>query len=755
MTSNILAAIEFILLGGLYLAIGGAVLRWRGHGEAILRVLIAYTAISALWQFAEALSAPGLLKGGADWATAFAIPLLSLIFLYLSLSFLRGDGARWQWWAIGGVSLGLLAVIAGNLVPLPSIARLGRLAITPQGIGRAVSIIGWAGVMAGIGELTARAYREANQPLHRNRIIHWSFVIFLTAAGDLLLFANRVALGGGIRLLGVLLAAYLVTTHRLFDVRQIVRWLLAYLIVSIIAVNIFFASLAGLNYVFRDAMGYSEWVAVGATAGILALVVAPILRLIHFWIERVVSGAGYDPGRAVREYSASISNILDIERLTSKVTGLISQTMNTRRVRLFLVDHVRPGEGAPAMFRLRAVQTEEQADAPTGILSADNPVAEYLRQEGRPLAQYDIDLLPRYRAMEDTERAWLSGLSMDVYVPIYSKGNWIGLLGLGPKTTGDRYYEDDMNLLDTLADQTAIALENARLVSDLVQLNRDIKQAYADLEKANNQLKELDNLKSQFIGAVTHELRTPVANIQFSVQLMEKYGLDHLLPEQREQMQQLLAAVKHAKVMVDNLVAFATFISKQGELKLTQFSFSEVLGEVLLTLGPQAKRKGITLRADVGDPSAAPSALIPAEPTPLPPVTGDRERLSDAVYHLIQNAIKFTGQDGRVTAHCWAKNGHLYYEVKDTGVGIPRERLSALWEGFEQMTDPLKRGVEGLGLGLALVRYVVNAHDGEVCADSEPGKGSTFSFRIPLAGPKPGAALAKNLDDTEPMEPAS
>ncbi len=761
MTSSMLASIEFILFGALYATIGGVVVRWRGYRETILRVLIAYTAIPTLWQFAEGFGrlgwAPNALKSNLAWVSIFAIPLLSILFLYLSRLFLRADGVRWQWWAIGGVPLSLLVAIAGGLIPIPLTAQIGSLIITRQGIGAAVSIVGWIGVTVGAGVITTQAYRQANQPLHRNRIIYWSFVIALNVAGDMLLFANRISLGGGIRLLATLFAAYLVTTHRLLDVRQITRWILAYLIVSIIATNIYFAGLAGLSYLFRTTLEYGQWVAIAATAATLALIITPLLRFIHQWVDRLISGAGYNPGRAVREYGASISNILDIERLAAKVISLISETMNSRHVRLFLVDHARTGDDSAALFRLRGVKVEGQDEAPAGTLSADNPAAAYLRQEGRPLAQYDIDLLPRYRKMPDAERAWLTSLRMDVYVPIYAKGDWIGLLALGPKATGDRYFDDDMNLLDTLADQTAIALENARLVADLVQLNKDLQQAYADLEKANKHLKELDNLKSQFIGAITHELRTPVANIQFSVQLMEKYGIDHLLPEQREQLQQLLGAAQHAKVMVDNLVAFATFIGKQGELKLEQFSFSEVLGETLLTLEPQANRKGINLRADVVDPSAVSSvspALIPAEQSPFPPITGDRERLADAVYHLMHNAIKFTEKDGNVVVRCWAKDDKLHFEVKDTGVGVPPEQLPALWEGFAQIADPVKRGVEGLGLGLALVKYVVTAHDGEVYAESQQGVGSTFGFRVPLAGPKPRVVLTRDLGDTMPMETA-
>jgi signal transduction histidine kinase len=353
-----------------------------------------------------------------------------------------------------------------------------------------------------------------------------------------------------------------------------------------------------------------------------------------------------------------------------------------------------------------------------GTLAADSPVADYLHREQQPLTQYDVDLLPRFRACAEEERAWLSDLNMDVYVPIHAKGEWTGLLALGSKVSGDRYFDEDLVLLGTLADQTAMALENARLVEDLIRTNQELGQAYAELNKANRQLQELDKLKSAFIGVITHELRTPFANIIFSLELLERHGQEHLPPELHEQLEQLAEGVKSAKTMVDNLVTFSTFLSKQGELRPTQLNFGQVIENSIVPLESLAEAKQITLHTNV--------------PEVLPPLTGDRERLADAAYHLVHNAIKFTAAGGQVWIRCQATADAVRFEVQDTGVGVPASKLSTLWEDFTQMADPLRRGLEGLGLGLALVKYVVNAHGGDVWADSEEGVGSTFGFCVPV-----------------------
>jgi len=117
----------------------------------------------------------------------------------------------------------------------------------------------------------------------------------------------------------------------------------------------------------------------------------------------------------------------------------------------------------------------------------------------------------------------------------------------------------------------------------------------------------------------------------------------------------------------------------------------------------------------------------------LPVVYGDRERLFEAIYHLLHNAIKFNRPGGSATLSCHAAPEGLVVQVTDTGVGIPPEKLPDLWKEFTQLADPLRRGVEGLGLGLPLVQYVVKAHGGQVWARSQPGQGSAFGFNLPVA----------------------
>jgi signal transduction histidine kinase len=538
--------------------------------------------------------------------------------------------------------------------------------------------------------------------------------------GDLVFFYGQEILGSDVRLLGTLAAAYVVLTHRQRDVSQTMRRGLSYLVVTALTVAIYTGGFYAVQYFFQNVPAYDPLLAGAAVAVILAVLFDPLLNLVQKGMNRLISGAGYDPSQIVSQYSISISNIVDLERLAAVAIQLLREAFAVRHGTLFIVDRHKGGGGVLA-YEVEAIPIAGQEKPPQGILAASSPLTHYLWEERQPLTQYDIDLLPTFADLPQAERAWLRSLDADVYVPIYAGGSWIGLLALGSKISGNRYYDEDLVLLGTLADQTAVALENARLVDDLVQVNQDLQNTYMELAQVNRELQEMDRLKSAFIGVITHELRSPFANIAFSLQIFMRYGVDNLLPEQREQLSQLTNSLEQAKAMVDNLVTFATFLSKQGELSLQPVALGQVVDETLKALEPMARNKEQALRVDV--------------PANLPPLQGDPERLSDAVHHLVQNAIKFTGTGGEIWVRCRVEDSRLVFEVEDNGVGVAADKLEGLWEGFAQMADPLRRGVEGLGLGLALVKYIVTAHGGQVFARSEVGEGSTFGFRLPMTGP--------------------
>ena len=273
--------------------------------------------------------------------------------------------------------------------------------------------------------------------------------------------------------------------------------------------------------------------------------------------------------------------------------------------------------------------------------------------------------------------------------------------------------------LDVVEKLASLLGEANKGLEEKVQVRtQELGKLNVDLVKANQQLMELDDLKSSFLGVISHELRTPIVSIIFSLQLIEKYGLNVLHPEQQSQFLQLESNVKSAEAMIENLIKYATFVSKQGQLSLAPVTISKVVATALVPSGFKANRKQISLKENI--------------PADLPLVQGDEKRLAEAVYQLVDNAIKFANPGTIITISAWLAENTINLSVNNTGQLIPSDKLSKLWKSFAQMADPHLRSREGLGLGLALVEYIVRAHHGEVWAESQPDRGNTFGFRLPM-----------------------
>ena len=738
--------IALAVIGVLYFLAVGVILKRRGLREWAAGLLILYVVISSLWTLVLAFSRLGWLSRLADdvplRTLLYGLPLLSLLFFHLSRSFLRVEGTGWMWWALGAAWIAAVVVLNENPMALPE-----RLWIGPgwtfqrRSLPFWAMVVGWGAFMGGATLLTAKVYRQTQQPLHRNRNKYWSLAVGLTVVGTGLYFAGHETLGSGFHLLGTLSGTFAVVTYRLPDVRQMWRRMWSYLIVTLLTVFVYTAGFVATQAVFQSVPGYSPVLAGAMMALVLVLLFDPLLGLIQRLVNRLMSTTRYDPSRTLREYSMNISNILDLERLATVAVGLISETMGIRHGALFVVHYEEDGNGDEekgSYFRLQGVTGTGKAASP-GVLSAESPVAEYLRQEHRPLAQYDIDLLPRFQDGAPEERAWLASLDMDVYVPIYAQGEWIGLLALDRKISGDRYFEDDLTLLSTLADQTAVALENARLFEDLKSQNADNERLNEELTTANRELARLDEAKSNFIDIASHELRTPLTQVrgynEIICEMIEDGSLD------RQTGAQMVDGVRKGVERLEEIVDI-------------MFDVSQIDTQTLV-LSPSQTQVAASVRmaADTwaGALKERKQTLTMEGLENLPPLTADGKRMKQVFSHLIQNAIKYTPDGGHIQITGRSLDEELPPEdqtieiiVADTGIGIAREDLGRIFEKFYRTGDVLTHSTgktkfkgAGPGLGLTIVQGIVEAHGGRIWAES-PGyneqmrPGSQFHIILPV-----------------------
>ena len=237
-------------------------------------------------------------------------------------------------------------------------------------------------------------------------------------------------------------------------------------------------------------------------------------------------------------------------------------------------------------------------------------------------------------------------------------------------------------------------------------------------------VRRVEQVRRDFIANVAHELRTPLASIKSVIETLESGALDDRAAAQ-DFLSRADKEVERLVQMVEELLELSRVESERVPLARQQVEMGQVLAKAVGRMRPQAEKEGVSITLDV--------------PPDLPSVIGDAERLEQATVNLVHNAIKFTPAGGSVHVSATLTGGTVTVKVSDTGVGIAREDLSRIFERFYKADRARAQAAAGLGggggtgLGLAVVKHTVEAHGGTVGVESELGRGSTFSFSIPVA----------------------
>ncbi len=609
----------------------------------------------------------------------------------------------------------------------------GQWTLTNVSVGLAWAVLGWLVFMIGAAGMVLQAYRRTGQPLMRNRLIYWVPVLFLISINDGLIVAGHDFSGHPLRWLAFSLMAYVALTHNLPYLRRILQRGLLYLLTLLLVLVFYLIGVTLAPLLHRAFPGLVlSWAGL-VIAAALALFFIPSLTLMRRSLERRLDLDSNNAGRILQAYSESISNILNVERLAAVAVSAITDSMQVRHGKLILVDSP-PDEPHPQVYKLHPIRQAGQPALPDITLSEDSPIAASFAREDRPLLQYDLDLLPSLQSLSAAERVWFKTLEAEVYLPIASKTQWIGLLAFGSKRNGNRFSEEDLLTLSALANQTAVALENARLVDHLVQLNADLTQARLELENNNRLLERLDRTKSEFISIASHELRTPLTVIKgYSEMLMEKPGLDGSL---RKAIRGIHDGALRLHEIMDSMFDIARIDARVLQLQLQPVDLGTLLQEVCSSFSQTARGRSISLSLD-----------LPG----LPRVLADPDSLRKVFQHLVNNAIKFTPDGGKValTGQIAAENPaegqvqRVELIVSDTGVGVDPDLREIIFTKFYQPGDPAKHSTSksrfkgsGAGLGLALAKGIVEAHGGQIWVES-PGydeqhlPGSRFHVVIP------------------------
>ena len=276
--------------------------------------------------------------------------------------------------------------------------------------------------------------------------------------------------------------------------------------------------------------------------------------------------------------------------------------------------------------------------------------------------------------------------------------------------------EEDLGL-----DEVMDILDETRVV---IAHSHELERATAELKAANKRLKELDRLKDEFISTVTHELRTPLTSVRsISEILYDNPDID--AAKQKNFLGIIIKESERLTRLIVQVLDFQKIESGSMEWEISLVDFREVIKDAILATSRLVQDKKVKIKSSL--------------PELFPLIDGDKDRLIQVMVNLISNSIKFSDSDkGVISVGFQAKANHLKVDVRDNGIGISRKDHKIIFQEFQQVKDTSTGRPPGSGLGLAITKRIIDFHKGKIWVKSKPGKGSTFSFTLPLEHLKTG-----------------
>jgi len=344
---------------------------------------------------------------------------------------------------------------------------------------------------------------------------------------------------------------------------------------------------------------------------------------------------------------------------------------------------------------------------PVGV-PLEGSAAGWVYRRAQPLIIQDVKVDQRHFKVVD--RLTKHETHSLVAVPLMVRGEVVGVLEALNKKDEAHYTEQDLTLLETLGALAAQAMKNANL-------QRKVRTTSIELA-------ELERLKTDFIAITSHELRTPLGLILgHATFLRELAGAQY-----SQQLDIIIRNATKLKEIVENLSDVDNIQTGAARVRRQKVSLAKIAEDVTFLFQDEANSRNITLTCEAGE--------VPCY------VNADESKLNIALSNLVKNSIQFTEAGGRVIVKIQEDTGHFKVSVTDNGIGIPVSDLPRVFERFFQVETHLTRRYGGMGLGLSVAKAMIELHGGRIWVDSEEGKGSTFTFLLPMEHPKqvPGSS---------------
>ncbi|MFQ6136685.1 MAG: ATP-binding protein [Candidatus Hydrothermarchaeales archaeon] len=301
--------------------------------------------------------------------------------------------------------------------------------------------------------------------------------------------------------------------------------------------------------------------------------------------------------------------------------------------------------------------------------------------------------------------AKITGAETIITVPLFAAEKVVGVIGISSKK---ELTNEDVERLSAFGKQAGLAIEKAQTYEKLQERTEKLERAYEQLQK-------LDKMKDEFLSTVSHELKTPLTAIKGIVQLLQSEIKDD---EAREYLYVAEIESKRLDSLIGDILDLSRTSTLPEEIEFKDVSIKALVNEALKEIQFQIDEKDINIDMDIRD-------VV---------VKGDEKQLKRAILNVLNNAVKFNREGGKISIKVKPKSGQAIIIIEDTGIGIAQEHIPRIFEKFYRVDTGDAKRYYGVGLGLSIAKDVVKVHNGGIYADSKVGEGTKFTINIPMEG---------------------
>ncbi|MDD5110062.1 MAG: ATP-binding protein [Patescibacteria group bacterium] len=521
--------------------------------------------------------------------------------------------------------------------------------------------------------------------------------------------------------------AYAITRYRFMDIRAIILRSFTFSIIIFIITGFFSIITSVITYVFAELTDLQSNIVSGV---ILSFLVTVFYQPLHTIIERATNAflykKSYDPDVLISKINQIASSTLDFNHLLKSICVTLVEAFHSEKIGVVLLDkkeklYVAYESGFAQGVTVKLTRGSEKIMLEQFRRTPETLVVEEMKtqyENGENVSKVVSPKLLTALHQEDVA----------VIVPLRLKDKLIGVVAIGTKKSGELYGTRDLRVLKLVSGQIAVSIENARLYDEqkrfAIVLKDEVEKATRELRAANLELKRLDASKSEFISIASHQLRTPLTIIKGFISMINEQAFGKVPPLIGKQLAKVYEANERLIGLVEDLLNISRIESGRQSYTWQSTDLFKLASEVVENIKSQAEQKGLRL-------------ILEKPEGRFPKPVADGDKLHEVMMNFVDNAIKYTATGEIHVQMATTPPGMITFVVRDSGMGLSRDTILNLFKKFSRGKGSALVHTEGTGLGLYVAKKIIDVHEGKIWAESRgEGKGSTFAFSVPIAGPK-------------------